>query len=348
MDKLQDIIVSMGNPANLLVSSLSSYRPVPNGRRGFLRAVGGYCVVIPLKKAEEIRPTKCIRFWYGGEALDKEFQDFQSRLSTVMARDREVNIYFCRQDYFEKALRLSDGTVIPAVVMAWAPHSLDQWLSSADKPISFEYASMARQMRELSAYLKANGISHGDISPANILVGADLRIRLTDFDSLDWSSKGLDCCMPSIAGARNFNRPERAGRQRSGNDDCLALQLIHFMLLLYSKRPELNAALPGDEALLFDVSSLASLSAFRSSDSYKAASAMGNPEINHYLKELERALSAPYDEMKALCDIVFKGSNTRRARLILAPYCGGCGNRFLKDDEFYCRICRKLRHRIPA
>jgi len=345
MDKLQDVLESIVVPGNLLISELNSYRTIPMRRRGFMKAVGGYCVVIPLKRAEESKPSKCIRLWHSDGAENKRLHAFSQRLSSIL-RNEPDSSFFCRQDYYEQALRLSDGSVIPATVMDWMSHSMDLWLSSDDKPTSYEYTYLARQMRELSAYMKENGISHGDLSPANILVGPDLKIKLIDFDSLDWPSKGLRCCMPSIAGAYNFNRRERREQSRASNDDYLAQQLIHLMLLVYSKKPSLNNSGAGDDALLFDESDIASPAAFRASHSYKVLADMADPEIHHYLSELEYALKVPYKDIKPLCDIIFSGKPSQRRVLHPALYCGKCGYRFESEEELYCPICGKKRERV--
>jgi serine/threonine protein kinase len=344
MDRLQEIIEAMNDPSNLLIPGLSSHRPVP-GRRGFRKAVGSYCIVIALQRGGEAHPSKCLRFWYNEGERSRRLHESARRIASVLRTAGSP--FFCMQDYHERALRLSDGTVIPATVMDWMPRSLDQWLSSDDKPTSYEYADMARQMREISGFMKRNGITHGDLAPANILVGGDVRLKLIDFDSLEWPAMEIRCGEPGIAGVPRFNRRERLTKPRTPADDHLAQQLIHLMLLAYSRNPGLNTASSGEEAFLFDESEIASAPALRRSASYGRIARSGDPELVHYLQEVEKALSCPYAEVKPLCDVIYRGDGVRRRKILEpAPYCGGCGHHFENEEEKYCPDCGTRRERV--
>lgn len=344
MDRLQDIIGVMNNPSNLLVPELKGYKPVP-GRRGFKKAVGGYCIVIPLQRETDALPSKCIRLWYNEGAQSRRLHESARRFSSVL--DAVDSPYFCVQRYYERALRLADGTVLPAIVMEWIPRSLDQWLASDDKPTTYEYGQMARQMREISDYMRSNGISHGDLAPANILVGRDVRLKLIDFDSLEWPLRGIRCGEPRIAGAPRFNRRERMSMPRTAADDHLAQQLIHLMLLTYSKHPELNTAGRDQDAFLFDESDLGSTMDLRRSSSYSRIASTRDPELVHYLHEVENALSCPYGQVKPLCEVLYGGrAASGRKAVSMAPYCGKCGHHFEVDDEKYCPVCSTRREVI--
>ena len=344
VDRLLEINEAMNDASNILIPELSSHRPVP-GRRGLQKAVGTYCAVYVLRRGGEAHPSKCLRFWYNEGERSRRLHESARRISSLL---RETGApYFCMQEYYERALRLSDGTVIPATVMDWMPRSLDQWLSSDDRPTSYEYADMARQMREISGFMKRNGITHGDLAPANILVGGDVRLKLIDFDSLEWPAMEIRCGEPGIAGVPRFNRKERFSKPRTAADDHLAQQLIHLMLLAYSRHPGLNTASSGEDVFLFDESEIATAAALRRSASYGRIVRTDDPELVHYLHEVEKALSCPYGEVRPLCDVLYRGEGPRRTRILKpAPFCGGCGHGFEDEEENYCPECGTRRERV--
>ena len=346
MSRMSDIRKAMRLPGSIVAPSLSSYSPVVEGK-DILSASGAYCLVFPLKGKYDSAPSRCLRLWYNS---DRDLQGIISaaeKLSSVLPDPSAPHMG--RMRFHREALRLSDGTTIPGLEMPFMDRSLEQWLCSEDKPNAYEYSLLASNMMNLSRAMKDSGISHGDLSTANIMVGPDLSLTLIDFDFLLWPSKGIRCPR-QILGAADYNRPDRFDNPRSIADDHFAEQLIHLQALAFSKDPSLNQGDESWDSAIFDASDFASPSAFRASEGYRVLSGMGDHEISHYLDSLVRALECPYGNIPPLCEVAFVPSPVRRysSPLMPAPFCHDCGTAFSDCEWTFCPECGAPRRKIPA
>ena len=347
MSRMTDIIKAMRSPANMVDPSLRGYSPVVQGK-DIMSASGAYCVVFSLKGKYDSKPSRCLRLWY---TSDRDMGGIVSEAEKLASLLPDPTVpQMGRMRFIREALRLpDDGTVIPGLEMPFLNRSLDDLLCSEDKPNSYEYSLLASNMMKLSSAMKESGISHGDLSPANVMVGPDLSLTLIDFDFLLWPSKGIRCPR-QILGAADYNRPDRVESPRSLADDHLAEQLIHLNLLAFSKDPSLNSAENMGEAAFFDSSDLVSPSAFRNSEGYRFLRGMGEGEVSHYLDRLLEAMECPYGKIPALCDLAYVPTPRRRffSPMIPAPYCHECGRAMRKADWIYCPQCGTPRRMIPS
>ena len=102
-------------------------------------------------------------------------------------------------------------------------------------------AEIGRSVAEALAYVHAQGLVHRDVKPANVLIGNDGRVRLTDFgiarlvDSARVTSTGM------MVGTASYLAPEQVAGQTVGSPaDVYALGLVLLECLTGSREYQGN------------------------------------------------------------------------------------------------------------
>jgi serine/threonine protein kinase len=88
--------------------------------------------------------------------------------------------------YVSRAVRLDQGEVLPVVAMDWAPGALlSEWVADrAERGAAADLARLAGRWLEQVRQLAAHNLVHGDLEPDNIVIDADGRLTLLDYDGL--------------------------------------------------------------------------------------------------------------------------------------------------------------------
>ncbi|PRC43715.1 hypothetical protein C6A85_000000103920, partial [Mycobacterium sp. ITM-2017-0098] len=147
---------------------------------------------------------------------------------------------------------LVDGQWHAILRMEWVENSqtlipwLENHLGTPDRILDVAY-----QFAACMADLKAAGIAHGDLQHGNLLIDADDKLRLIDYDGM---------FVPSIAGLgsnevglANYQHPGRSGSDFGPELDRFSAWLIYGSLLSLAAQPGLwwTTRQAGDEKLLF-------------------------------------------------------------------------------------------------
>lgn len=352
----------------VLASSLRDYKASMAKRGQALAAAGGFCVVIPMKWAGSDRFSKSLRVWYNeADANNRSLMDNTRALSRAIGELRLK--YFVNYEYFEKAIsvRNNDGTEgpqLPGLVIDWlSTGSLGDYLmgysaitkQKVSKPTPEQYETMRCNLIEMSRVMEQKGISHGDLSPGNVMVAENYDLQLIDYDSMMIPAMGVTQPL-GIIGTDGYKHPGRTGR-RTLQDDRFAYQVLHLMLLTYARHPELNTHQQGEEVVLFTQNDLATVRQLQDSARYKQIKSLHDHELDYWLRALVTALSAPLADVKPLYQLADergkeKGDNgifslldgLKQSKMRQAKYCPACGHRYVEGrDVMFCTECGNQR-----
>ena len=359
----------------VLASSLRGYRATESRRRLALAAAGGFCVVIPMKRAGSDKFTKSLRVWYNevdarNEALMSNTRGLSQAISQLKLK------YFINYEFFEEAIQVqqndgTDGPRLPGLVIDWLSNgSLGDFLmgysaitkQKVNKPTPKQYEKLRNNLIEMSRVMEEKGVSHGDLSPGNVMVTTDYDVQLIDYDSMMIPSLGVTQPL-GIIGTDGYKHPQRTGK-RTMEDDRFAYQVLHLMLLTYARHPELNTHEKGEEVVLFTQSDLESVDKLISSTRYIQIKTLHDAELDYWLGELVVALNAPLANVKPLHQLVAEkpksgaklkpgnGDNgissllgaLKQTKTHTAKYCPACGRKFVDAiDVMFCTGCGNQR-----
>jgi hypothetical protein len=145
---------------------------------------------------------------YAVRCFHKQSKELETRYKYISDKIRLLNSkYFLNFEFLPKGIKVK-GTNYPLVKMAWAKgETLGEFLDKNYKNSTY-LKNLQISLKELANFLENNNISHGDISPDNIMVsnnGND--IQLIDYDGM--FVEEIKSLGSSELGNRNFQHIKR-------------------------------------------------------------------------------------------------------------------------------------------
>jgi tRNA A-37 threonylcarbamoyl transferase component Bud32 len=124
---------------------------------------------------------------------------------------------------------IDESSATPYLVMEYVlGQPLDRLLAAGETKPENVYTWGADLARAL-AYAHSHGIIHGDVKPANILVGQDGRAKLTDFGFARWATSISHS--ENLRGTPAFLSPEQIeGRMPDGRSDLFSLGIVLYRM----------------------------------------------------------------------------------------------------------------------
>ncbi len=113
--------------------------------------------------------------------------------------------------------------------------SLSHWLHHHPDGVSIPLAERwGLELADLLAYLEERRVVHGDVKPANLLVGDDQRLTLLDFGAAGREPRGFGSQLPfhTEVGTAAYASPERLqGRRGDHRSDLYSWGVVMYQLL---------------------------------------------------------------------------------------------------------------------
>ena len=157
---------------------------------------------------------------------------------------------------------------------------------------------MRFSLRRLARHLRENGIAHGDIQPANIVVQRGANLRLIDYDGM--FVPALEPFCSTELGQRNFQHPGRRRRHFNASLDAFSFSAIDLALDALSRRPNLwRRTASGEDAFLLRAADFAD-----PANSATFALLSREPGIERRVKHLAAICLAPFEQIPSFEDYV--------------------------------------------
>lgn len=336
-----EIIKAFTDKSNILDRFLADYQ-CETGMFGddVLSYNGGFCVTVPMKRANEAEFSKCLRIWYANLSHMKE----RSNLVSIALRSSSLS-YFVDYEYIDQALRVG-GVAVPGIRMDWLAKAttLRDFLLK-QSPTAQQLKKLADNFYRMCADLNRAGFAHGDLSSSNILINPDMSLKLIDYDSMYVPSMG-NGYKQQIVGTDGYQHPQRSrvALTAGKNNDYFSQQVIYAQLLAFALRPQLCSQV-SDRELLFNSNDLASPQAFRASSHYRLLSSLNDRDVQFYLDELEKAIGLPINQVRSVCDLPRREEPLDPPRVMFRNryYCPECGTRYTSEASTSCNRCRHPR-----
>lgn len=358
----REVVLSFFNRSNIELASgiegLMFHDTSTEHRQNIDYTPGGACVAIPFYKLSDRKfehPQKMLRVWKGIKPLQPSLE----------YRCEKVNLYlsekglpcFVDSKYYSSVLNVG-GVILSGSLMEYVEGKdlidyLKDCISKSDCKSRLDI--LAIKFRNMCVDLKKAEISHGDMSGTNIRISKEGEIRLIDYDSI---------CIPelvgkvySTSGSDGFNHPQRKRINMQLNADYFPEIVIYLTILMLRDKPQLWADYvenKGDEdddggedgGILFDSIMLRDSNKLKGSRLYKECVELGkiDPEINLVLEILTKSISANFDDVPFLFDILpVSKIYPQKVSPVMAAWCGVCGHHFENQTDKYCPTCGNRR-----
>jgi serine/threonine-protein kinase len=125
-----------------------------------------------------------------------------------------------------------------------------------DFHLDFTLEDAVRMTCELLAalgYAHQHGVIHRDIKPANVMLGHDLRVKLTDFGVARMAAVNLDQTDAEMVGTPSFMSPEQITGQVVGpQSDLFAVGIILYQFLTNERPFRGNGVFAVQQKILYD------------------------------------------------------------------------------------------------
>lgn len=152
-------------------------------------------------------------------------------------------------NYLEDGIRVS-GSWFPVLKMEWIDgEPLDFYVRKniSDRRVLLD---LAAQFKQMVCDLGKAGIAHGDLQHGNILVSAEGKCHLVDYDGMFVPT--LEGCYAHEIGHRNYQHPARDHLHFDDRLDNFSAWSIYTSLMCLAEDPQLLKRVGGcDECLLF-------------------------------------------------------------------------------------------------
>ncbi len=111
--------------------------------------------------------------------------------------------------------------------------SLEQRLRAGEPVTTAEALRLARETAEGLAYAHARGVVHRDVKPANLLLAADGRIKISDFGIAKVVGQATELTLTgTVVGSPHYLSPEQVrGEDLDGRSDLFSLGVVLYELL---------------------------------------------------------------------------------------------------------------------
>lgn len=312
---------------------------------------GRFCQIYPLEKKGGKK--KCLRLWFDNRGM--------GTLNHVI----QVGDYFSIHDvkyvipyhFYDKALRLNNGIVIPGVVMDWIEgEKLIDFVRNHYNEFNL-IANISSRFYNMIKYLNDNGMSHGDLSGDNILVKPNGELCLVDYDSFYFPECGV--VKQPTSGMPCYQHPDRkTNMYLSKTLDYFSQQVVYLSLLAIEKKTVLGRLI-GEEELLFSAEDFRNQESFINSIACKEIVKTNDPELLFRLNELRKSISQPLDSVQSVCQYIEGCADTiakNQQEDVRPPtkfkwnYCPYCSNPLRQKYQYYykpnskfCHVCGKAR-----
>jgi serine/threonine protein kinase len=168
----------------------------------------------------------------------KQSLDLESRYLAISSKIKSLNSpYFLDFEFQPKGVKVN-GVQYPLVKMAWATGiTLGEFLEQNYKNKGL-MQNLQKSLRELANYLESNNISHGDISPDNIMVSNNgYTLQLIDYDGMFVDAfRGKKS---TELGNRNFQHMKRTADHFSHTLDRFSFILLDVAIEALINSPNL-------------------------------------------------------------------------------------------------------------
>ena len=315
---------------NIIPSELVGYHTV-RAQRGIILTSGTFCTSIKMTNG---RDNKCFRIW------QTEIKDIKERCKLISDYFIDNRLpYFVGFQYEDRALRLSDGRIVPGMIMDWISEerAVDLYTIITRQSLNTnDYSKLANNFLLMCESFKKRGISHGDLSARNIFVDKRLDFILIDYDSLYLPNMRGRKMIQSVDGTPGYQHPHRGEQRFSTDIDDYFSQLIIYLFFLACSKDLNVQQFAGDPELLFSSFDLNSKQNLKQSPAYKYLSSIHDYEINHYLSLLETNIESPYSRICSVIDNIYKGVS-------YLQYCRVCGKKYSLLNQKFCHQCGSKR-----
>lgn len=293
---------------------------------------GTFCFSFAIRNGEQL---KCLRVWKD-DNLRLRCLDHVKRVSECF-NHYKID-YVKGYSYIERAVKLNNGVVIPAILMDWVNGSTLTDYVRANYRNSSTIRQLANNFFSMCQYHKKYGMAHGDLSAGNIIVQPGGEICLIDYDSFYFHEFGSS--IPEYTkGTPGYQHHERLDSKTpkyiDKTSDYFSQIVIYLSLITIAFEPKLFDPM-SDECLLFLKGDLQSRGNFLNSKAYQNVLTIKNEEVQRLLQELVKSIGCPLSEVRSIVDLKSEPITSPK---IKAYYCGKCGNHFNNQTDDFCPMC---------
>ena len=302
-----DYVNSIQVPQLIKAAPLAGGTPDMNGVRPVM-FTGGFCIVFPYSTQNAKYAVRC---WHA------HLDGAQERTRQIAQYLGSVHLpYFVNFQYVEDGIATPKG-IMPIVIMDWVDAKpLKKYIQTVVND-SQALSRLADNFLQMVEELHKNGISHGDLQHGNIMVRADGRLVLVDYDSMYVPSlKGYD---DFIRGLKGYQHPARwTNKSVTPKADYFSELVIYTSIKALAKYPHLwyDLQMEDTDTLLFsgddiDSGGRSEIFDILSRDAYlKELVEVMREELSHAdidelrpLEEVEPALNGQKRKKQLCCDI---------------------------------------------
>lgn len=175
---------------------------------------------------------------YAVRCFHKEVRDLADRYAAISRKLSSLNSpYFVDFRYQDRGIMVR-GQPYPIVKMSWAKGKTLGEFMIDNIGNSGKIAVLRESLTQLSFWLRANRMAHGDIQPGNVMVDDAGHVQLIDYDGMYIPEIGNMGARET--GHRNFQHPLRASENPwNENLDNFSFILVWLALSVFELEPDL-------------------------------------------------------------------------------------------------------------